>query len=409
MIRRFPAKPFVYIAAAAAVAAAAVFVFRYQIIRSSADAAIRKLLPDYVKVDDINFDIRDGRITVSGFRIVNPPGFSDRYLIEIRSVSCGYKMRGSNILDGFDMLEPVFTGPVLNIERLPDGRVNLQEMKRVIDKEPVRPAPAAGTAVKPESNEQKAASARRLPDVLKLPGSYRVKDGKLVFKDHLVRPGPYIITFEDIDSTLSLELDPAYTYVVKASSDGSGDLNGKPGETIKWRVVLDPTTPGLSMSNRFDIVSGIDIKTFEPYYDRYSPFIFHKGRFSGTLVFDFDNGSIGSTNEIRLSGISFAVKKGMEQSAFLETTVPDLVRYFTSSTGDIIFDFKIKGEMSDPKFHLGPISKQALTSMAIDKVSVAIVEAARSQQAASGQDAGGSQYDKAKAIIDAFKGIVDNK
>ena len=99
--------------------------------------------------------------------------------------------------------------------------------------------------------------------------------------------------------------------------------------------------------------------------------------------------------------MKFSVKEGYENAQILETTVPDLVKYFTSPYGEIIFDFKIKGDMSDPKFYLGPKSKEAILSMAVDKISAAIQNSAGSSGGVPKNDIG-----KAKEYIDMFKGLI---
>lgn len=126
--------------------------------------------------------------------------------------------------------------------------------------------------------------------------------------------------------------------------------------------------------------------------------MFKAGRFSGSLIFNFDNGMIGSSDELRLSGLKFAVKPGYENAQFWQTTVPDLVKYFTTPYGEVVFDFKIKGDMDDPKFFLGPKSKEALIAMAVDKISDAI-----QKNASGGQK---SDIEKAKDYIDMFKGFL---
>jgi len=158
-----------------------------------------------------------------------------------------------------------------------------------------------------------------------------------------------------------------YSKVTGVSFTLLGHLNGDKAETIQWLASLDPTKAKLTMSNRFQ-VTGLNLPVFEPYYDGFSPLVFKKGRLSGTLVFDFSDGNIGSTNEIYLSGLSFSVKKGYENAQMWGTTVPDLIKYFTATSGDIVFDFKLKGDMAKPIFYLGPISKRALTSMVVDKI-----------------------------------------
>ena len=99
--------------------------------------------------------------------------------------------------------------------------------------------------------------------------------------------------------------------------------------------------------------------------------------------------------------LKFSVKEGYENAQIWETTVPDIVKYFTSPYGEIIFDFKIKGDMSDPKFYLGPKSKEAIISMAVDKISAAI-----QKNAGSGTGAPKSDIEKAQQYIDMFKGLI---
>jgi len=384
------------------VIAASLFIYRYQILQYSADKIIRNYLPDYVRVDRINFDAKSAKVILNGFKILNPPDFSDSYLIEIEEISCGYKMKGKNLVDGFEIFAPVFKKPLLNIERLGDGKLNLSEMHVYLNRtEPRKDAPKTEDA-----DKKKPSSGVKLSDLIKLPEKFLLKDGKIMFIDRYRLSRPHMLTFEHVDGEISLKFDDQYSKVLKLSSIGEGDINGQPGEVVKWNISLDPTSPKLTMSNRFE-VSGVEITPFEPYYDKYSPLIFKSGTFSGTLVFDFDNGNIGSTNEVHLKDFRFYVKPGYENAQFWETTVPDLVKYFTSPYGEIVFDFKIKGETENPKFYLGPISKQALTSMAIDKISSTLQSMSKSQGQSSGEPK--NDLEKAKEYIDLFKGIINKK
>ncbi|MCX5678089.1 MAG: DUF748 domain-containing protein [Candidatus Omnitrophica bacterium] len=407
-------KIFIIVISLTILAVVGLFIGRYQILQYSTEKIVRKLLPDYIVVEKMNFNYRDSKIIFSAFKILNPPNFSNKYLIEIGEMECRYKMKGKNILDGIEILEPVFKKPVLFIERLAGGRTNLQEMTSLLQKKDqeakiLKPAAAAGSQMAADS---RMAGGSNLSKIVKLPENFIIKDGRVVFLDGMVRPGTYTITLDNVDAALRLALDSSYTRALSISTTGMGIVNGRPGETIKWDTKFDPTARELTMSNRFN-VSGVDILAFRPYYDRYSPLVFNSGYFSGSLIFDFDNGSIGSTNEVLLSKISFSIKRGYENAQFLETTVPDLVKYFTSASGDIIFDFKIKGRMSDPQFYLGPISKQAVAAMAIDKITQALSNAAKGQ--ASPQSAGAigtgksSDIEKASEYINMFKGLLKEK
>ncbi len=396
-----------------ALAAAGLFLYRYQILQYSTEKVIRKFLPDYITIDKMNFNYALGRITFSGFRVLNPPDFSDKYMLEISEMTCRYKMKSGNILDGLELVEPVFKRPVLFIERHPDGRTNLQEMTGFLEKK-IQEASGAGkpAALPAATADDRAPKDNNVSRIVKLPEDFAVKEGRVVFLDGMVRPGIYKITLDDVNAKVRLVLDSSYTRALAVSTTGAAIVNGQAGQTVKWDTKFDPASRELTMSNRFD-VSGVDILAFRPYYDRYSPLVFERGYFSGSLIFDFDNGNIGSTNEVLLSKISFRVKSGYENASFLETTVPDLVKYFTSASGDIMFDFKIKGRMSEPQFYLGPISKQAVASMAIDKITQALSKAARDQANPRGAGSGGSgettDIDKTSEYIDMFKNLLKEK
>ena len=383
----------------AAATAAAIFIYRYQLVQYSADKIIRSYLPDYVRIDTIIFDARASRVSFKGFRILNPPDFANKNLLEIEEVSCSYKMKGRNIAEGFEVYDPVFRRFLLNIEHLSNGKLNLTEMSTSSqDNLPKSEAPG-----RPSDIADKAA-AKTVSDFIKLPEQFSITDGRIVFTDRFRMSRPYILSFENINGNIFLKFDERYTRVLGVNSTGEGLFNGRQGEVIRWDIKFDPTAPRLTMSNRFEVWN-LEITPLEPYYDRYSPLVFRNGVFSGLLIFDFDNGRIGSTNEIHLADFRFYVKPGYENSQFWETTVPDLVKYFSTSSGEIVFDFKIKGDMENPRFYLGPISKQALAAMAIDKISSAIQSL--SNKGASASPAGPkSDLEKAKEYIDLFKGLI---
>lgn len=379
-----------------------VFLFRYRILQYSTETIIRNSLPSYVRVDKILLNPPEGKILLNNFKILDPPDFSYKYLIEIAEITAKYKMRGKTILSGVEILDPVLKKVTMNVERLGDGRLNIVDMRTVLENEA---AAKEKGAVKPKKED--GAGGRKISDLIKLPEIFLLKEGQIIFVDRTMPRKPHVITFEGVEAKMSLKLDDLYSKVLSFSSEGEGRVNGKKNEIVKWTISLNPTTPQLTMSNRFE-VSGLDILPFEPYYDKYSPFVFKSGRFSGTLVFDFDNGSIGSTNEIHLSGLEFSIKQGYENALFWEASVQDLAKYFTSPFGDIVFDFKIKGDMSNPKFFLGPISKQAVASMTIDKISAAIGKATGSQQS-SGSGAAKNDVERAKEYIDLIKGLINKK
>lgn len=389
----------------------AVYVYRQAIVQYYGEKFIRDNLPEYIKIDKIKFDLGNNVFSLSGLKVSNPPGFLAKYLLFIEEVKCVYRIKGAIIPEGLDVKEISFKRPEISVERLPDEKMNLVEMDRFVNSFPAKSAPKGLS----EEAAKKAPQARvspagnidinkKLSDFIKLPPYFSIERGRIFFIDGVPYSKPYEIIIDSVEGDVYIGFNDSYSQIISLSFTLQGILNGDRDQKLKWTASLDPKTPRLTMSNRFE-VSNLNILTFEPYYEAHSPIIFKRGSFSGDLVFDFYNGDIGSTNTIQLSGISFFVKEGAEKNQFFETSVPDLIRYFTTPSGDVVFDFKIKGDMRKPRFYLGPISKRALTSMALDKISsYAIKQISKPANAATN-----GTVDKAQDYIDMFKELINKK
>lgn len=380
-------------------ALAALYFYRHTIIKHYTEKLIRENLPGYIQIEKVNFDFANNKVSLSNFRVLGPPGFSPKYVVEVKEISCKYGIRGKWIPMGLEINSVLLNGADIRVERLRNGRVNVAEMENFIQSFP----PKASKQSTKDSQLPTPNSQLSLSNLIKLPTTFDIKNSRFIFIDKVPYTNPYFTTVELINGQVSIQFAGDYSKITNLSFVIAGNLNGNKRETIQWTASLDPTRPKLTMSNRFE-VSNLDLLVFEPYYDQFSPFVFKRGRFSGTLVFDFNNANIGSTNEIHLSSLAFTVKPGMENSQMWETTVPDLLNYFTTTSGEIVFDFKLKGSMDKPEFYLGPISKRALTSMALNKVTSFALEQISKQGGGSGSD-----IDKAKEAIDMFKGFLKKK
>jgi hypothetical protein len=389
------------------IALCAIYLYRHALIQYYAEKIIHENLPSYVKIDKVRFDFGINKISFVNFKVLNPPGFSSDYFIKIKEISCKYGLRGGKIKNGIEISDVLFNGADIELERLKDGRINAVEMGSFVKNGSAKestPSPAQGSANNALSEiRTKLQRNVKLSDYFKMPGSFVIKDARIAFMDRLPYDKPHLITIDYVNGDVTITLDENYSKILALTFILEGNVDESKKQTIRWAASLNPTTPRITMSNRFN-VSNMDLLAFEPYYDRFAPFIFYKGRFSGTLIFDFDNGSIGSSNEIKLSNLEFAVKPGLENSQMWETNVQDLMQYFTTTSGDIVFDFKLKGDMSKPVFYLGPISKRALTSMAIDKMASYAVK-----QVSKQGDNASDTVDKAKGYIDLFKNLVNKK
>ena len=103
-----------------------------------------------------------------------------------------------------------------------------------------------------------------------------------------------------------------------------------------------------------------------------------------------------------LKNFKFTEKKGGFGSGFWDVTVSDIVKYLQSSRGEIIFDFKIKGDMNNPRFYPGPHVKQALQSMVIDKVADLFKE----EKTPTEPGAPPAEKSDTEMVVDLLKGIL---
>lgn len=379
-------------------AATLVYFYGQEIFQYSAETLIKKNLPVYVKVDRIIFDLENGQVKVKNLRVKNPRGYMTDSLAEIELINCKYKAKKGNILQGIIVTEISADKPTINIERRPDGRLNLNDMGEVMS--------SGETAVKaaPETGGGKA----RTPDVnkgiaqlLTLTDTIEIKKGKVYFLDSVVSKPPYKLVFDNVNGTLVMKLKGDFTSVLTVSSTGSGFVNSDPAQKIDWKVSLDPRASALTMSNRFEI-HGVEITQFRPYYDPYLPITITQGWCSGTLVFDFDRGNIGSMNTLVLKRFRFAQKKeGQGSSVWQSDTIPRMIEYLRSSPDEITFDFKIKGTMQDPKFYPGDHVKKAITAMTVDTISDALKQSIRGE----GQPATGEKSD-AERVVDVLQELL---
>ncbi|MFH1799051.1 MAG: DUF748 domain-containing protein [Candidatus Omnitrophota bacterium] len=383
-----------------------VYIFRYDIFQYSAETIIKKKLPDYVSVDRLIFDLKNNLLEIKTLKIKNPEGFHFKYMAQMDSITCKYRAAGQKILDGIEITEVTASGPVIYLERAASGRVNANEMGQVmsvpgrrergtlsgeIDTVPVLEKPKA---VKGEFS-RKSLTKKNISDLVKLTNTITIKNGKIVFSDSFVSSSPHVMMFERLNGDLVLDLSRDYSSARSIRSTGTGFINGRDNQKIEWAIFFDPTKKALTMSSEYKI-ENVDIRLFEPYYDSYSPITIHKGTCSGTLVFNFDNGNIGSTNTLRIKGLDFSLKNSDVFSNYWDSSLPEIIKYLKDASEEIVFDFKIKGDINSPKFYPGPELKKAVQNLVINKIQGMV-------ESFNGDDSGEGNVGK---VIDLVRGLI---
>lgn len=377
-----------------------IYRYRYELFQTSAEKIIMANLPNYVKIERIIFNLKGGEMIVKKLEIRNPAGYADLNLATVETITCKYKMRGVTILSGIEVTEITAEAPVIYLERNQQSGMNVSNMNQVM-------VPEAGTeASTPVETSAPAKAGKKPPKVdisklIKLPEQFFIKNGKVIFSDSLLTRGgaPYVLTFEDVNGQLGLTMNENYTKVLSLSSSGKGFVNNMPYQSVAWDIYVDPTSEKLTMNSNFKLQT-VDLLPFKPYYDQYAPVDITSGAVSGTLVFNFDNGNIDSQNTLKLNNLSFYERPESFASGFWQVAITDIIKYLQNSTGEIVFDFGITGDMTSPKFYPGPYVTQAIQNMVVDKVSDVIKQISNKGEGAAGS--GNSDIDTAVSVIKGF-------
>lgn len=382
--------------------------YRYDIFQYSAETIIMQKLPKYVHVDRIIFDLQNKSLQVRGFGIKNPRGYEDKYLATIETITAKYKMKGANILDGIVVTSIEGVRPIINIERQSNGKLNVEEMGSVME------ASDQKSEIKETVSKSKVAkiiggrkdiAGKTISDLVELPDTINVTSGRIIFLDKVISPRGYRLSFDDFNGDIKLQLNENYTQVIQASTNGRGFVNGDKSQSIDWVVATYPQSEQLHMSNRFEI-NNVDAIAFKPYFAKYSPVDITKAWISGTLVFNFSDGDIGSSNVLRISGLEFVEPRSSEGSGLWDVSVSDIIEYLRNSTGEVVFDFKIKGSMESPRFMLGPHVKQAVQSMAIDAVSKLLSPQGAAQK---GTQAVGAAKSETEQVVNVIRQLLEKQ
>jgi hypothetical protein len=385
-----------------------VYINRQEIFDKSIDKLLQDNLPWYIDIIGIKVDLDDKTILIDGFTLRNPEGFNNQYLVEIPKISCNYsQIDGNNILKGIALSSIELSEAHIFIERDLHGVINLEKMDSVLHD--MRPKEKPGIKAWLLGFVSYFLSpVKNISQLLQIEPLFNINNGKLFFEDYYIGKKVYVTSIESINGTISLDLKRDFKGIDYLRSHGRGLVNAKPGQVFTWVTEYDPTKEKLTMRNTLDI-QNVDFTHFEPYYGRYSPFTFKKGTASGRMIFNFDNGEIGSDNELLFSGLDIEQKKDHSFNKFWPTGSEDLYKYFSSEEGDIVFDFKIKSSMDEPRFYLGSKTKRALAYMVFDKVTSTIFSKEEDAPATDGgqPDTGVPQEKKTKfeRILDIFKGL----
>lgn len=112
----------------------------------------------------------------------------------------------------------------------------------------------------------------------------------------------------------------------------------------------------------------VDIMQFLPYFKNNTPFIFYEGEFNSTTTVALHNHTLNSLTTMIFRRLKLDVDPQKSNSSFLQVSINELVPYLTSGSGELIFDFEVKGPMNNPQVGIGPNVRMAIGAAVVNEV-----------------------------------------
>lgn len=328
--------------------------------------ALSELTGAQVDFKSIAINVDKQAASFKGFSVLSQVGFDKNIFdADIFTVTFNKEMLQSQKKLVFDSV--YIKGANLNIIRNSRGKFNIAipEIDTAWLSEPVYVFESLAYAVSQESNNP-------LYDILKTIKNIRVEKSIVTFEDYYRMSKPYKLwcdnLFIDISSSMtgsgyiSTSLKTSFRFPQRQYGDGWFALKGG--------LAVYPKNTNMESNVQ---TSNIDLRLFQPYFSRNTPFYFNSGRFSSNTDFRMHGGQIDSLTTMYVDNLNLRINPHAPNAAFLNVSINRLAPYLRSGPG-IVFDFVIKGSANRPKFGVGPKVKLAISMVVMEEVGKAIAQ-----------------------------------
>lgn len=352
--------------------AASIYIFRANIKQYAVNAILKSFPLPNVALANVNYDETTGKLNLEEIKVKNPKGFTNEYIMEADSVDMDISITTKPQLQ-LDINDIGITNPVFYLERSRNGKWNFQEFQKSNAASPDGAAGDGSALLKKEGGfnfiKEAFAAERETKSQVVLPRTINIKAGTIHFLDNFIAADKtHRVDFAPIAGLISLNYAPDKKSYNKISFNGSCNIAGNPNQIIKGNLEIYPMKEAPSYSLEFNAYD-VPLATIKPYLDRHTPFIVRQGSFNVASKVKAVNGAIDGDYTMELMNLDFTVNPQKSNIPFLETSVKKLTLYLTNQKGNVIIDFKQKGEAGGKIYWaLGPIAKRAIGLMAIDTV-----------------------------------------
>lgn len=386
---------------------------RHELLDYSIDRIVRDNIPEYVSVDDVSILEQQRQVVLRGVKVRNVPGYNEKYMLRADSVRCEYVFNGNDIRKGIVISGVYVDGPIAEVEKRGD-KVNVAEIGKLMPAKEEAPALAREGGPSPMERVKKwvVSLFASSGEMLTLPDSIDVSGGEIRFYDNSRGAAGKAIIFGKVKGKIYLSANGLKQGVGIKGVDASGVLDNDPDQVVEISSSLFNVN-GAQATDCSLTFKNVDIMAFKSYYDQYMPLDIWHGRVFGQVDLNTEGETIGSSGTLVIKGLKFDVKSDTRAAAYWEMGANELIAYLGSSSGEITFDFKVKGTLSEPRFYPGPRVKRALQSLVVDKVADTIRSFAKRGDAATasasgpdGQNAVEEEKSDVEKAIDMFQKLL---
>ncbi len=342
-------KIFVICALLAAVVTGAVVLYMKFYGQEILENALSDMLGSEVEFESVSLNLKDYAVNFSDFSIASRIDLEENVLnAEKFTIILNEEMLKQEKQVVFD--EIIIEKGTLNVTKDRKGGFNVSYNKR----EQSRYEPGVAYAQEPEMQ------VSPLHDLIKAVKKLTIKDSVVNYKDLYVPYGPFTITLDKFDLSLTSgdrSSDGAIPVACVLSFRIPNDRYRDSGFALNAKLTVYKYWTNVEMVME---TSYIDVMQFFPYFSSYTPFIFKDGLFSSNTKFRMHDDNITSLTTMEIHRLNFTVDPHWQNGQFLNANINRLVPYLRSSRGDLIFDFVVIGTVDDPQIGVGPRVKKAI-------------------------------------------------
>jgi uncharacterized protein involved in outer membrane biogenesis len=224
---------------------------------------------------------------------------------------------------------------------------------------PAGPAPVGVAAAATPPSIPASAPPSRLPVTLSV-GSTQLRNGKVDFSDHFIRPN-YSAQLTELNGRLG-------AFGSDLRDMAALELHGKAAGTAILEIsgALNPTVnpPVMDIHAK---ATDLELAPLSPYAGKYAGYVIERGKLTMDVAYKIDpDGKLLASNQVTLNQLTFGDR--IESPDATKLPVLLAVALLKDRNGVIDINLPVSGSLNDPKFSVGGIILKVIVNLLVKAV-----------------------------------------